>query len=576
MADFLTTLAIRTLGLTPVMQPMIASRFAVGMGGMREVGEIGRMREIGGDIYLSSDLVNSEKIAPIGVEPVANQLEPIPEIEEITQSSLPTDYSERLPKIYSEISVNPVTPTLVNQISPSEDKRLLSKKQQTPEFETRSNLVNSEKVTQIGFEPVTNQLDAISEIEEITQSSLPTDSSERLQKQSLEISVNPVASTFVNQISSSEDTRLLSKKQEIPEFEIKSNLVNSEKVTQIGVEPVVNQLDAIPEREEITQSLSSIDSSEKLQKQSLEISVNPVSPKLVNPISPSEDTRLLSKKQEIPESEIKSNLVNFEKVAPIEVEPVVNQLDAIPEIKEIIQSSLPIGSSERLKKLSLEMSTNPVTPTLVNRILPIKAAQLLTSNQQNLKAEEKSALVNSEKVAFFQMKPLINKEQIKEENFSENNLIRLGNSSLALNNIPISINNQSQNLPDLNTVIVKSQIDSQIPHIIQNPDVGISQTSWKSASLSQQTSSKIKPVVMPHPSSVYPQLELESRQSERVNQREYVPEIQTPTPTIQVSIGRIEVRVSNQNTSSKSSHKSTRKESGLSLQDYLKQRQGDK
>ncbi|MEA5513593.1 hypothetical protein, partial [Nodularia sp. UHCC 0506] len=177
--------------------------------------------------------------------------------------------------------------------------------------------------------------------------------------------------------------------------------------------------------------------------------------------------------------------------------------------------------------------------------------------QLNSQSQIKLTLIKSGKATPIRVKSLNNKDKNKVNNYPQNNLIVAENPSVL---------SQLQKIPNLSTAIVKSLPDSP-------SDVVISPNNIPSASLSQKTASTIKPVVMTHPSSIYPQMELESRQSERINQRETVPA--TPTPTITVSIGRIEVKASPQNTPPRT-HKSTRKEPGLSLQDYLKQRQGGK
>ncbi|MDB9346565.1 hypothetical protein PN509_07185 [Nodularia spumigena CS-588/02] len=235
--------------------------------------------------------------------------------------------------------------------------------------------------------------------------------------------------------------------------------------------------------------------------------------------------------QRLTSNQPNSTLVNSNQITAIQVKPIVTQVN---EISTVVNQDSPAAeiSSDNIKLDS-------------------------TQRQPNSQSQIKSSLINSQKATPIRSEFLNNKDKNKVNNYLQNNLIVAENPSVL---------SQPQKIPNLNTPIVKSFPDSP-------SDVVISQNSIPSASLSQKTASTIKPVVMTHPSSIYPQMELESRQSERINQRETVPA--TPTPTITVSIGRIEVRASPQNTPPKT-HKSTRKEPGLSLQDYLKQRQGGK
>ncbi|MBE9199615.1 MULTISPECIES: hypothetical protein [unclassified Nodularia (in: cyanobacteria)] len=445
MADFLTTLATRTLGLTPVMQPMIASIFTAG-----EVGEI-----------------------------------------------YPASTSEVLPSVFGEFQ---------QQESNHESFSL----EYTPSLEI-----------------------------------LRTD----------EISISP--KQLENHVLQSLDEQLLVSNQPTSESEMKSTLVNYEKTAPIRVQPVINQLNSIPEIDEIS-SVFPPDSPERLQNTQAKISVNPVTASSVNKISEIESTQVFTGNQPTAKSEVKSTLVNSDKITPIGVEGVVNQLNSIPEIDEIPPVFL-IDSPERPQNTTAEISVNPVTPPSINQISEIDSIQLQATSE----SEMKPRLVNSEKIAPIRVESLNNKDKNRVNNYIQNNLMMEANTSVSLD----SILTEPEKSPELIT-------DSRISQNIDIPDIVIPQNTLESASLSQKTASKIKPIVMTHPSSVYPQWELESRQSERGNQPEPVPA--TPTPTIQVSIGRVEVRVSNQSTSPKTSHKSTRKEPGLSLQDYLKQRQGEK
>ncbi len=569
MTDFLTTLATRTLGLTPVMQPMIASIFTAGeiysaFDGEYESNGVEWERSLeipktdkisipqtnpvfksideqplisnqqNSKFEVKSTLINSEKIAPFQVK----QLDSIPEINEI-KPAFPQDSPERSQNTLAEIAVNPVTPSAINQIPEIESTQL----QQNSEFQVKSTLVRSEKITPIQVEPIFKKLDLIPEINEI-KTAFPQDSSEKSQNTLAEISVNPVTPSAINQIPEIESTQL----QQNSDFQVKSTLVNPEQAAPIQVEPSVKQLDLIPEINEIKPAFPQ-DSPERLQNTLAEISVNPVTPSSINQIPEIESTQL----QQNSDFQVKSTLVNPEQAAPIRVEPVVKQLDSIPEINEI-KTVFPIDLPARPQN------------TLV-KISEIDSAQF----QPTSKFEIKSTLVNLQKTVSSRVESLKNQDKIRENDYIQNNLTMVENTSIS----PDSTLTQPQKSQDLNTIIVKSLPDSLITQNIHPSDVVISQNSLPSASLSQKTASTIKPVVMTHPSSVYPQIELESRQSERVNQRQSVAETQTPTPTITVSIGRIEVKANPQSTPPKT-HKSTRKEPGLSLQDYLKQRQGGK
>ncbi|MDP5337395.1 MAG: hypothetical protein NWQ28_02315, partial [Nodularia sp. (in: cyanobacteria)] len=570
---------------------------------------------------IKSTLLNSEKLASIQVESIFKQLDSIPEINETT-TIFPQNSSEKSQNTLAQIFVNPVTPSSINQIPEMESTQL----QQNSDFQVKSTLVNSEQAVPIQVETAVKQLDSIPEINEI-KTVFPQNSSEKSQNTLAEISVNPVTTSSINQISEIESTQL----QQNSDFQVKSTLVNSDQITPIRVEPV-KPLDSIPEINEI-KTVVPQNSSEISQNTLTEISVNPVKPSSINPRIDS--TQVVTGNQPTSKSEVKSILVNSEKAAPIQVETAVKQLDSIPEINEI-KTVVPQDFSEISQNTLTEISVNPVTLSSINQI--IDSTQVVTGNQPTSKSEVKSILVNSEKIIPIGVEPVVkqldsipeineiktvfsidspnrpqntlakiseidsaqfqptskseikstlvnlekiassrveslqNQDKIRVNDYIQNNLSMEENTSIS----PDSTLTQPQKSPELNTVIVKSLPDSLITQNIHPSDVVISQNRLPSASLSQKTASTIKPVVMTHPSSVYPQIELESRQFERVNQRQPVAATQTPMPTITVSIGRIEVKANPQTTSPKTSNKSTRKEPGLSLQDYLKQRQGGK
>ncbi|KZL49178.1 hypothetical protein A2T98_14285 [Nodularia spumigena CENA596] len=537
MTDFLTTLATRTLGLTPVMQPLIASIFTAGeiysaFDGEYESNGVDweRSHEIPSISQIQSEnpgfnsvntqfltsnqpnstLVNSDKIAPVQVEPIVTQIDSIPEIDEINTV------------VHNDSSATEI---------PSDNIQRLTSNQ------PNSTLVNSDKIAPVQVEPIVTQIDSIPEIDEIN-TVVHNDSS-------------------ATEIPSNDIQRLTSNQPN-------STLFNSDEIAPSQVEPIATQIDSIPEIDEINTVVHN-DSSAEI---------------------PSDNIQTLTSSQQT------SDLVNPAQIAPVQVKPIVTQINSIPEIDEI-NTVVHNDSSAKIPSDNIQtLSSNQQTSDLVNpaQITPVKvepivtqineistvvnqdytAAEIPSDNTQldstqrppNSQSQIKSTLTNSQKATPIRVESFNNKDKTKVNNYLQKNLIVAENPSVSLNSILI----KPQKIPNLNTAIVKSLPDSP-------SDVVISQNSIPSASLSQKTASTIKPVVMTHPSAIYPQMELESRQSERINQRETVPA--TPTPTITVSIGRIEVRASPQNTPPKT-HKSTRKEPGLSLQDYLKQRQGGK
>ncbi|MDB9316790.1 hypothetical protein [Nodularia spumigena] len=474
MTDFLTTLATRTLGLTPVMQPLIASIFTAG------------------EVYSASDA-------------------------EYESNGVDWERSHQIPSISQIQSENPGFNSVNTQVLTSN--------------QPNSNLVNSDEIAPVQVEPIVTQIDSISKIDEIK--------------------------TVVNNDSSAEIPS--NNIQRLTSNQPNSTLVNPAQITPVQIEPIVTQINENPEIDEIKTVVNN-DSSAEI---------------------PSNNIQRLTSNQP------NSTLVNPAQITPVQVEPIVTQINENPEIDEIktvvnndSSAEIPFDNTQRLtsnQPNSTLVNSNQITAiqvkpivTQVNEISTVvnqdsPAAEISSDNikldstqrQPNSQSQIKSSLINSQKATPIRSEFLNNKDKNKVNNYLQNNLIVAENPSVL---------SQPQKIPNLNTPIVKSFPDSP-------SDVVISQNSIPSASLSQKTASTIKPVVMTHPSSIYPQMELESRQSERINQRETVPA--TPTPTITVSIGRIEVRASPQNTPPKT-HKSTRKEPGLSLQDYLKQRQGGK
>ncbi|MEA5513594.1 hypothetical protein, partial [Nodularia sp. UHCC 0506] len=150
MNDFLTTLATRTLGLTPVMQPLIASIFTAGeiysaVDGEYESNGVDWERSHGiqtKNLIFNSDNTpgftsnqqTSNLVNPAKIEPIVTQLNSIPKIDEI--------------------------PIVVNNDSsaaiPSNNTPALTDNQQT------SNLVNPAKV-----EPILTQINSIPKIDEV-------------------------------------------------------------------------------------------------------------------------------------------------------------------------------------------------------------------------------------------------------------------------------------------------------------------------------------------------------------------------------------------------------------------------
>jgi hypothetical protein len=109
------------------------------------------------------------------------------------------------------------------------------------------------------------------------------------------------------------------------------------------------------------------------------------------------------------------------------------------------------------------------------------------------------------------------------------------------------------------------------------------QTNFESSRAVQPTASTAQPIsrVRPQlstPTDIYPQrhAQLDSGQSMFADRREAASGREAPTPTIEVTIGRIEVRGSSQPEKPKSRSKPAQRGPALSLNDYLKQRQGGK
>ncbi|MDB9401627.1 MULTISPECIES: hypothetical protein, partial [Cyanophyceae] len=147
MTDFLTTLATRTLGLTPVMQPLIASIFTAGeiysafdgeyeSNGVdwersHQIPSISQIQSenpgfnsVNTQVLTSnqpnSNLVNSDEIAPVQVEPIVTQIDSISKIDEI-KTVVNNDSSAEIPSNnIQRLTSNQPNSTLVNpaQITP--------------------------------------------------------------------------------------------------------------------------------------------------------------------------------------------------------------------------------------------------------------------------------------------------------------------------------------------------------------------------------------------------------------------------------------------------------------------------
>jgi hypothetical protein len=267
------------------------------------------------------------------------------------------------------------------------------------------------------------------------------------------------------------------------------------------------------------------------------------------------------------------------------------------------ESSPTYGQQEFLKELptkSLQSNPNipnatlpfatPPQPTQKNESQPLTFPTFNQQNQQSsatsiLSLAQVETLINQVKSGGIQPEISNQIENVQNElrkldkektvDNSKNKISHLRSSPHLLAN---------QRLKNASIVQIKPLVDKK-----NNINIPEQQTNFNSANLSeyllsnlseknlQNPISNIQPTVLPQQLSIYPQFEtqMESKKSGRTNNRgEAVSMEQTPTPTIQVTIGRIEVRINNQTPSQTPRNQPNKSEPKLSLQDYLKKRQG--
>ncbi|MFH7026532.1 MAG: hypothetical protein ACHBN1_14260 [Heteroscytonema crispum UTEX LB 1556] len=552
------------------------------------------------------NLTNSQTFTPpSSVEPLINQVQP---------DKIQPQISNQLEN--TSIETSSTTTSLPTQKSQSQSAPLSISNQQTQHI-TKStlNLTNSQTFTPpSSVEPLINQ---------VQPDKIQPQISNQLENTSIETS--STTTSLPTQKSQSQSAPLSISNQQTQHITKSTlNLTNSQTFTPpSSVEPLINQV----QPDKIQPQISN-----QLENTSIETSSTTTS--LPNQKSQSQSAPLsISNQQTQHITKSTLPLTNSQTFTPpSSVEPLINHVQA-NEIPSLVpsQPELPINSNPRQQDIPTETSA---TPQIIQRKLDIisppipqqtsQPTPFSTSNQQVQKniTKSTSTLTRIQTVTPHSVEPLINQVQSDEIqtqaqrqdtlretlidntiSLSTSNEIReldkeikakdVDDSKAKLSASPsfslsppsenVSTLQPSQRLTNVNTVVIKPLVDK-----IRDANIP-EQTSFKSANLSQyfsqklsqnfsqNTASKIQPVVLPQQLSVYPQFEtqIESKKSGRTDKRgEAVPMQQAPTPTIQVTIGRIEVRINNQTPSQTPRTQPNKSEPKLSLQDYLKKRQG--
>ncbi|MBW4670801.1 MAG: hypothetical protein KME60_26105 [Cyanomargarita calcarea GSE-NOS-MK-12-04C] len=656
MTDFLTTLAARTLGLPPVIQPMISSIFSSGlvvfgdygsgeMGGEREYKESSSLYQFSSPnlpaisrLPLSqistpaSEFNNIEFNDEMGKMPRQPNIEPIVESANASTNEL----SESLPvQRFSEVEVKGSS---LEKFATSEIQNMptmqgnyyetspTSEQQELPKKSSQSNPDIPDGTLTFATPPQPT---------EKTESQSPTIwTSNQLAQPSSAKTILPLTQfePLVNQVQPSEIKVEISKQLENISTESTStvpkstsNQENQQNITK-SVPSLINQLklDEIPveiskqleNTSPITKPTISKENQRNINKLILPLSSSQtITPRLVEPlinqIQPDEVPVQISKQLEnisdeststVPKStsnqENQQNinksilpLTSSQTITPRLVEPLIISLglsQKLPETLIDITAKTPLTRSGFRFGSTLSPLALPFAERAEGKARNNSLREFFHKSYNQVKIDEVAVQTRGQKTLIETLIdsaiPVSSSNEVgkldkeikaKEVDTSKVKLSSSLSFPVSTPSKNVSTLQPSQSFTNVNIVVVKPLVDRRM-----NANRQEQETSLKSANLSeyllQYATSKNQSVVLPQQLSVYSQFhtQMESRESGQTDRRgEGVTMEQAPTKTIQVTIGRIEVRC-NQTASQTKHTKPNRSEPKLSLQDYLKKRQG--
>jgi hypothetical protein len=526
MTDFLATLAARTLGLAPVIQPMISSIFSSGLVVFDDygLGEMGGERE-----YKALDQFSSPDLPAISRLPLSQISTPASEFNNI-------EFNDEMGKMPRQQNIEPVVEsgnTSINQSSESlpiqrfsevEVKGSYSGGFATSEIHNMPSTQGNDYETWPTFEQQELPIKSSQSNPDIPKAILPFATRPQHTEKSESQSRSFPTSNQLTQPSSAKT--ILSLTQFEP-------LVNRVQPDEIPVE-IFNELENISA---ITKSTIDKENQQNINKSILPLSSSQtITPRLIEPLVN------LGVTQKFPETLIDITAIGASPSRRVAPRTLRNK-----SFREFLHKS---SNQGKIDEIPVEgRGEESFIETLIDSAIPVSSS----NEVGKLDKETKAKGMDNSKVKFS------SSLSFPVSKYSEN----------------VSTFQPSQGFNNGNIVVVKPLVDRRM-----NASVQEEETILKSASLSeylsQYAAAKNQPVVLPQQLSVYSEFhtQMESRKSGQTNRhREAVIMEQAPTKTIQVTIGRIEVRC-NQTASQTNHTKPNRSEPKLSLQDYLKKRQG--
>ncbi len=668
MVDFLSTLATRTLGLMPVVQPMIGSIFSF-------------------PSFIDNNYESLEMEGQIVVNSLPNVVTPLSYESDSSNSLLPITIlsSSELPEEFeSNIEVTNYQNNYLNKVAEPTSTILgvdeLSIPQQKfghLQFESVPEIVNPEHTTLVNSGKSYQEEDLViaddhksltTQVAPLVNQIFPVSPVENVQSQVTnlsELSVNfPLEPTYGVQTSltNSINPEITPLSSPLASYGVRTNLalphtritplslplprgkIESEQTSKIP--SLVNQVVPVGQGKNISQSVTNLS---KLSVNSFPEPNIKTLPLVTQVFSVSPVENIQPQLTNLPESSVKfllgknlKTLPLFNQVLPVNqienipqsrnnlLEPSVNsspqqniktpllanQVFPMSELENIqpqiltqsnLESDSPIPQS-RNNLLEPSVNSSPQqnikTPLLANQVFPMSELeniqpQILT--QSNLESDSpipqsrnnllepsvnyppqqniKTPLLSN------QVFPMSEVENIQPQILTQSNLesnfpqqLQDHSPTRSITLIP-PVNPHQQNrhyANDMQIILAKPLVNQHLVKSISKIDLDQAENSLTSASFYQQTALTVKPIVKPKQLSIYPQIteKLNDKKSNR-SQSEIIAD-PSSTPTIQVTIGRIEIRMNDKPLTPKTPTKPTAKESGLSLQNYLKQRQGVK
>ncbi|MBO3457558.1 hypothetical protein [Aetokthonos hydrillicola] len=562
MTDFLTTLAARTLGLTSVLQPVIASMFAPGQ------------------MIASDDATTPAAMANSQSEQLAQQ----GDTEGIRQTQLP-DLSHsplvaqgnhaaaisRLPYSYMNAFTRELSQPVDNtsQEIVSQERQALVKtiiiENSASTNQSSASVINSQSPVQLTTTSVTNP---VATLPNQINPPLQTDS-QTGQTQAAILSTSEIIQTKINtatpglpahEITPTPVKPSLNQVVYTSENE-PSSQVNSvttatpglpaHEITPIPVKPSLNQVVYTSENEPSSQVNSVTTATPGLPAH--EITPIPVKPSLNQVVYTSENE---------PSSQVNSVTtatlgLPAHEITPTPVKPSLNQVvytsenEPSSQVNSVTTATLGLPAHE-ITPIPVKPSLNQVVYTSENE--PSSQVNNITTATLGLPAHE---------ITPTPVKPSLNQVVYTSENELSSQVNNVTTATLGLPAHEITPTPVEPKIQPMNTSITKLVITGNIqPHI----DSAISRP------LNPQFPiPTVKPVAAVTQSSMYSYVDNPGKRFKDSANNESTTVV--TTPTINVTIGRIEVRATKPPTTPPPT-KTTQKNQSLSLQDYLKQRQG--